>query len=197
MPSRIRTTHVLTLKTYSSTIVTGSAAALMVPLTQPPLACKLKFTCVGTPCLGSVIVTGTLLGVAVTETVAFTVATSKNSTKLWDAITSIATTGLTGAVTLTVTAIDALSQPIRWLEDSVDYPCVFNTLGGLNAMLVAQQIGLTGKQIFYMRTNAPITKDSEITVNGLDYVLASGVSIVTIPGTQVQTDREFYAIKKG
>jgi hypothetical protein len=196
MPSRIRTTHVLTLKTYSSTIVTGSAAALMVPLVQPPLACKLRIACVGTPCLGSVIVTGTLLGVAVTEVMSFTVPTNKNSTKLWDVITSIATTGLTSSVVLTVTAIDSLSQPIRWLEDSVDYPCVFSTLGGLQASITMKQLGVTGSELHYVRTRAPIFPDCEFTVNGKTYVPVTLISSVLAPGTDEVLEYECNCIRK-
>jgi hypothetical protein len=196
MPSRIRTTHILTLKTYSSTITTGPVAVSMVPITQPPVACKVKIYCVGIPCVGSVTVTGTLLGVSVTETIPFTVSTNKNSSKTWDTITSITTTGLTDAVTLTVTAIDALSQPIRHLESSEEYPCVFNQLGGLQASLIAKQLGISTNVIYYVRTRATILPDSEIMINGTTYVPITAVSSVCAPGVADVLEYEVNCIKK-
>jgi hypothetical protein len=200
MPSRIRTTHVLTLKTYSSTICTGPAVASMVasvvPITQPPLACKMKILCTGTPCVGSVTITGTLLGVSVIEVINFTVATNKNSTKLWDNVTSVTTAGLTAAVTVTVTAIDALSQPIRRLEDSVDYPCVFSTLGGLQASITMKQLGITANELHYVRTRAPIFPDCEFTVNGKTYVPVTMISSVLAPGTDEVLEYECNCVRK-
>jgi hypothetical protein len=197
MPSRIRYTHTLSLRTYASTIVSSAASATMPPTTSTlPLACKLRVTCLGTPCSGSVTITGGLLGVPVTETIAFTVATAKTSTKMWDTIATVTTSGLTDAVTVTITAIDGLGQPLRWLMDSQDYPCIFNTLSGLGTTLIAKQLGLVSNEVHYVRTSAPISTNSEIVINGQTYVPTSAISSVCIPGTDDVLEFECYMTRK-
>lgn len=175
-------------------------AVVLYPVTQPPRAAKIKITLTGSPCVGSVTVTGTLSGTAVTETISFTIPATKTSSKMWDIITSFTVTGIAPTVTISVDVVDALNQPIKWLVEESECPCVFSTLGGLQSMIQAKELGLTNTEVHYCRIDAdvPITVGSEFTIIGINdvFVPASSISLVSPPGDDTVIEKEFYAVKR-
>lgn len=198
MVQRLKYTHVLRLHSKTSTILDQVIAKSTVPTIPLPATCQFSVSVSGVP--GAIVLMGSLNGDSVSEQLTFNELGTQYSVNEYDTLTRVETIGfnVTPKPRVLIRAVDGSLQPITWSTQKA-YPCKFQNLAGMNATLLAQALGVLDKELYYIRTPAPIQKGDIFSCNGLPgavLITASAVSAVRIPGSSKVMEYVFYAVSK-
>jgi len=197
--------HTFRFTAEDNVIANQAAAATLSLLHQPPSGgSHLKITISGgTANTGTVTVTGTLSGVAKTDTLTWTAARYKITTNQYDTISSITTSGLADEATkptIKVESSDVTGVPKYWTSTSVQYGTLIRYLVRNDAEINLINAGQTVKDIFKCKIDGDpsLYMNQEFTIDSQNDVYV----ISTFPKRhfQLSTDYvdyvQFYAVAK-
>ena len=169
----------------------------IVNSTVLPTNCRVAITLIGDVCTGSVDIVGDPEG----EQLRFTEASTMYSENNYDEISKFVLRGLTSESPkphIKVMTVDDYLQPETWSTEH-KYKCTFTQIGGSSAMWMCSQLGLTNKELYYIRTHANIQAGDEFYCNGLPGILlttASSINAIRLPNSNILSGCEFYATRK-
>lgn len=163
-PHRVRYTHKMTIYDHTNTVFSGIVSSSMLFVGYPVEDFKLSITVSG---LCRIKIVGELNGVVVTERLSFGEASTQYTQNFFDEITTITSSYFLPDVSVDIGAVDGVGMPIKWDNERGPYNCEFGSLGGFQAQIDANSIGLGSKIIHYARVErtAPLTKDMEFGIS--------------------------------
>jgi hypothetical protein len=194
--NRIRYTHKCSVRTFRTSFYNGLVdTTIPIVSTHPNEDFKIGVEMSGH---GNMIISGTMQGGPVTETLIFHAASMQFTENIWSTITSIRCECFDSNTNVNIIAADSAYQPISWYDVSGPYPCIFSTLGGMSASIQARDLGLSTNIIRYMRVphTFPVSKSMEIInvkpgfENGV-YVPITDFNLVCIPTKYIPSQLEF------
>lgn len=197
-PKRLRYTHKIYVNLTENTIFSGTITSSMTVGSYPTEHFKLSLTPTGA-CRIKIV--GSLDGVSITERLSFDAAETKYSVNTFDTINTITSDYFASGVTISIGAVDSVGMPMNWSQEYGPFNCEFGQMGGMQAQIEANSLGLGGKSVHYVRTEraTPVAKNMTMTVVGYDdqtWVPISDFENISIPPNYVASEWAFRVVKK-
>lgn len=197
-PKRLRYTHKIYVTLTENTIFSGTVTSSMAVDSYPSEDFKLALTPSGA-CRIKIV--GSLNGNSVIERLSFSVAETQYSVNTFDTITSITSGYFETGVTISIGAVDSVGMPMNWSQTTGPFKCEFGQMGGMQAQIEANSLGLGEKSIHYVRAEraTPVAKNMTMTVVGYDdqlWVPISDFENISVPPNYVASEWAFRVVKK-
>lgn len=197
-PHRIRYTHKIYVNLTENTLFSGIVTSSMTIASYPGEDFKLSLTSSG---VCRIKIVGSLNGSSVVERFSFSSAETQYSTTVFDTITSVTSNHFASGVTIEINAVDSVGMPITWNQTHGPYKAEFGQMGGMQAQIEANSLGLGSKSVHYVRIerSAPLSKEMTIRVVGYDdqlWVPISDFENISIPPNYTASEWAFRVVKK-
>lgn len=197
-PKRLRYTHRCYVNLTENTIFSGTITSSMTVGSYPNEDFKLSLTTSG---VCRIKIVGSLDGVSVTERLSFSGAETKYSVNTFDTINTITSGYFATGVTIEIGAVDSVGMPMSWSQSYGPFKCEFGQMGGMQAQIEANSLGLSGKSVHYVRAEraTPVAKNMTMTVVGYDdqlWVPISDFENISIPPNYTASEFAFRVVKK-
>jgi hypothetical protein len=181
-----------------NTIFSGTVAANMAIHSYPSEDFKLALTSSGA-CRIKIV--GSLNGTSVTERLSFSVAETQYSVNTFDTINTITSGYFETGITITIGAVDSVGMPMNWSQTTGPFKCEFGQMGGMQAQIEANALGLGSKTVHYVRAEraTPVAKNMTMTVVGYDdqlWVPISDFENISVPPNYTASEWAFRVVKK-